>query len=390
MRSGSVDTYLNRQAYCRLHFDGYKVNHTPNGDYYDRSFTRSTEDDIPEEFIDQSSVHFEAALNTSGLYEPGGVVPATIRCHVNGMYVWDDDGWREFGEGGGTVRNYKQIINPETALDYDVAYLPVVRIYSSSGFHTMSNLASHMIITQKEERDGCGYDLTFQTELCVFDNQEIDLSNYSTEGFLFRALSQAVVQKTNLGLGALQNRTNIYPGNMSNISGILTPRELLDRLLEISGCFLRQRDGVFYIVPVVSSIDEQGSPVVNWAINKDWVMDERYIGDGDIIGENYVGYVLMLDEQSSKPKNKDVHRYVCSGNPFVKSWNKAAIKTYVEDRFCSKAYNIGMEVTCLFNPKLEPGDFIGFDGTHLLTRIEWDGGAFCKLYGAKPNTGYVR
>jgi len=382
MLSGDYTRFLDEQGYCTLSFRAYTVNHASTG----RTFTRTANLDIPTEFIDVNSIRYEAALSSNLYLEPGGVVPVIIKCRVYGA-ILDENGMHEIGSQGGVVRGYTETPEPGSTNHYDTAFLPVITMHRGISTTQTVVIASHMIITDAVRNVDGSYDLTFQDERIVLDRNEIDMTYQTTS---FKTVAQNAFAFAGFTGATFSDGGNCYPGsNGSGTTEIMTSRQVISYIMQLSGCFLRGRRGVFSPVPLLSvSLDEDNHPIPHLTLSSDWVFETTNIKN--ILGQGRINNIYVYENGADTPQRKNKNSYTCRDNPFITSGNKSAIKTLLQDRLNFFADNNGIIIDCLFYPLLEPGDFLKYNGhIFVLSRIEWEGGLFCKLYGTDMNKEYA-
>jgi hypothetical protein len=291
----------------------------------------------------------------------------------------------EPGSHGGYIRGYIATPSPTSTSDYDRVFLPVVRI---AGDGVARILGSHMIITDAvQDSNGYGYTLTLTDERVVLDGCTLDMA--AQQGNTFGTIAQNAFLAAGFPSSALTDLGDYYPGTMTGLTDKLTARQTWTHLLQASGCITRARQGVFRSLPLKQvTVDSDGDPTPMWTISPNWVKSVTNLSNTSV-------YVTPIVYYYNEPgaRRKDAHLCCIKGNPFIISGNWQAIQTIVRSRMgdgsTMQFHNSGLEVECLFNPLLEPGDFIQFGASvNVLSRIEWNGGAFCRLYFTRGNTDY--
>jgi len=378
MYTYDVDTQLEAGRYPILKMEAYDV--TYNGPGYVRWMTRNSEKDITPEFIDISSIKVEVAMSSDNSFTPGGCIPATVSFRIL--------------RGSGLTLNPVEL--PKNAGDYSVLYRPRIYYQDVNGnLYLGACVLPYMILREKILSRGHSqsYNLTFEDELCMLDYMEYDVA--TKYGYPWGSVISFILET--VGLAGTNEQGASDSGIVSNITTNSTcyyqgepmsGRQALSYILQMHGAFAKMNEnGKLHIL----ELNDSGN-TTDASMHQNYVSDV-YFTNPDCGNGGIWDSIKIYGYDEETPTGNFPKKYILKGNPFVTSGNKSTYASPLSIRLQSHdpRENRGPEIECRYNVNFELGDLVKFNYNLipstitntivLITRIRWDGGAYCQIYG---------
>ena len=375
----AVDEAINKDYMPVLSLRAYDVSYASG---YCRELTRNAAKDITADYIDMNSIHYEVSQISGDYFEPGAVIPAKLSLRVlpgHGLTLEESPA-------------------PQSPADYSVVYRPVIQYMRPNGtvYTTVTTFPYLIIVSRTSDYDGETIKLNLQDELCVLDNVQIDAASYNGE--TGTTLISAAMTAAGLA-GPKQSG-----GSSSGITGTSLPtkiyysgeemscRQAISYVLQMNGCFaIMNENGALNIKRMMDNATDGGNwpYVFDAELSADYVMD-YYVGEYEPNKRRWTN-VRVFPSDVTPAKGNFPRTYILKDNPFIAEGNAGTYEALLRNRIIKELSFTGAEFEYRFNTNIELGDYVlaryyqSPNTTNardlLVSRIEWDGGAFCKLRG---------
>lgn len=335
---------------------------------------RAEDKDILGDYIEIDSLHYEWSCVSGDDWMPGAVIPARLT-----VTVLPDCPGLQYA-----------VPTPECAslTDLEVTWLLKINwVNATTGaMSDVMEIGPKMICVSKTGgRNGNKYRLVFEGWLRVLDYITVDMAAWTGQSWRTCAANILAQAGFNTATTNLLQRTNIFAGNSYYTGQPMSGRQALSYILQLSGCHIVHRNNNLIICPLKV---KYGNSDINVGYTRDWSFGDY---DGAISWASAEpAEWAAADSKSWAAKPGWVY---LTGNPFITEGNYQAITTQLATT-CTGWSIGGFEIEVLMNVYLEPGDHIHvYYGTKagpdaqvvgtsydiVVTRIEWDGGAYMKI-----------